>query len=169
MNGVPLPVLVSLASLFVGLAGVCIAVVKLYGVKVQEAEDRGKLLAKVDRLTEDVAALMADTKTMWQFMVRRGQVEAMRKGWGEYSSPFQINGVAFEVVLPFLTTFLPWYATTLAARPDISDGELSAKLEAKFGEFIVEKICIPQGVTEGACMVAIIEVCRHEYEKKGAL
>jgi hypothetical protein len=60
--------------------------------------------------------------------------------------------------MPFLEKFLPLYKKLAAI--GASEAEMFLVFEREFGDFIVQQICIPNGLTQGACLVAIIRTCK---------
>jgi len=106
-----------------------------------------------------VGQLKCQVSTLWEFHVRRGTVEAVKIGWGTVNSPFHISATGFEAALPFLTKFLPFYAGLIKKNPKMPERELMLRFEAEFGDFIMEQICIPKGVSQGACLIAILAAC----------
>lgn len=42
----------------------------------------------------------------------------------------------------------------------LSTTDLAAEIEIRFGNQIVDKVCIPHGLSQGACLVIAIDVAR---------
>jgi hypothetical protein len=98
--------------------------------------------------------------TLWEFTYRRGAVELVQKGWGQANSPIRLKVDGFEKVRPFLEKFIPAYVRWMAEKPDITEAELAERFEHHFGDFIMEHLCLPQGLSEAACLTAIILACK---------
>lgn len=80
---------------------------------------------------------------------------------------FHLGQVAIEAILPFITEFMPFYRETKFKHPEMTDQEFFWKLEEKFGERVIEKICAPHKLTQLGCLIAILEVCKLEESKHG--
>jgi len=97
---------------------------------------------------------------MWAFQMRRAQSEMVKIGWGEAHSPVTITTAGLKAVEPFLDKFLPFYVTLLAKNPDISEAEMTLAFEHEFGDYILQQICIPNGLVSGSCLLAITQACK---------
>ena len=117
------------------------------------------------RLSYRAGRLELKVDTLWDFIIRRGKVEAVKMEWGELHSPIRLNVRGLDVVKPFLDKFLPFYIQLLQRNPPMAEQEMYIEFEREFGDFIMEKMCIPLGVTAGACLIAIVAACRMEHEK----
>src|SRR5713101_7508947 len=102
---------------------------------------------------------------VWDFLIRRARAEMVYKGFGKITSPIQITAKAIEAVMPILSEMLPFYAALVKDKPKISEREMFVAFEEKFGDYIVEKVCIPHGLNAGACLLAIISVCKLESQR----
>lgn len=142
----------------VTLALACLAL----GAKLlHQAVSHGRLVERVD--------------VLYDFIFRRGKVEATQKGWGTFNSPFEITVQGINAILPFLSEFLPFYAGLMAKRPHLdprrgplgatAERELFFEFEKKFGDFILEKLCAPHQVSMGACIVSILKVCEENMAR----
>ena len=110
--------------------------------------------------------LETKVNTLWDFIVRRGKAAAVKKGWGEFSSPFRLNVQGLAVVQPFLDQFLPFYVDLLKREPPLTERDMYIEFERKFGDFILEKLCLPYGLSEGECLSAVVAACQIEYAKR---
>lgn len=119
------------------------------------------ILGALAKLFLQVGRLSLQVETLWTFHLERAKVEAVLKGWGKLRSPVELTALAVELIKPYLDShFLPLYAKLIAKNPRITDQRLFFEFERKFGPLLVEKICIPQGVSQGACLVAVLESCK---------
>ena len=46
----------------------------------------------------------------------------------------------------------------------LSTTDLAAEIELRFGNQIVQKMCIPHGLSQGACLIIAIEVARKGFD-----
>ncbi len=145
---IPLVVLVPLAVLALSILGSIWAVTAAFA-----------------RLSYRAGQIELKVETLWDFIVRRAKVEAVKMNWGTLSSPIHLNVRGLEVIQPFLDQFLPFYVDLLKRTPPATEQDMYVEFERKFGDFIMEKICIPYGVTEGACLVAIVSACKVAHER----
>jgi hypothetical protein len=116
------------------------------------------LVGAIGRCFYLIGQLQARVDILLGFLFRRGEAEATQKGWGRFNSPFALTVDGLSAIMPFLDKFIPLYAE-LAAR-NATEPEMFLEFESRFGDFIVQKICIPNGVSTGACLVSIIKACR---------
>jgi hypothetical protein len=107
--------------------------------------------------------LAFQVETLWEFHVRRAYVEAVGKGWASVNSPIHITAAGFEAALPFLAKFLPFYLGMV--KRHLSEPEMFFELEKHFGDEIMERICIPAQVSQGACLINIIQACQEAITK----
>ena len=131
----------------------------------------GGVLVWVFRLVATIATLEAiiinnrrDIDIIMSFLFNRAKTELVHTGLAEMHSPIELKVNCIEAVMPFLGKFIPFYAQVLKKYPDLNgdalDKALFKEFEYAFGDFIVEKICIPMGVNQGACLLAIIKACQ---------
>jgi hypothetical protein len=110
-----------------------------------------------------------DINIIMSFIWNRAKTELVNVGLASMNSPIELTVNCVEAVMPFLTKFIPFYATVLKKYPELHGEELDKALfmefEEKFGGFIVEHICIPMGVNQGACLLAIIKSCQNSMKE----
>lgn len=122
------------------------------------------LASRLTRMEERV-------NTLSDFFVRRAKVELVKLGWGTQQSPVKITTASFEKMQPLLTELLPFYAVLITKNPKLTDGSkesertLMEAFESRFGDFIVERVCIPYGMSQGACLIAAMQACQIEYRR----
>ena len=119
-----------------------------------------KTTSRLERVSYHQGQLDTKVDTLWAFQMRRAQSEMVKIGWGEAHSPVHINATGLAAVAPFLDMFLPFYAGLLASDPNISEQDMFVAFEQKFGDYILQKICIPNGLTSGSCLLAIMDSCK---------
>lgn len=112
------------------------------------------------KIIYQVGQLELKVNTVWDFLMRRGQVELVEKGWGTRHSPVQLNVEAFESILPLIDDIVRFYVQLKKRKPQITERDMFIAIESKFGEQLVERICIPMNVQLGACVIAVIESCK---------
>lgn len=141
----------ALEILFVGLAAIVAYLIR-HGYK------QGQHDAEFSEVKRKVNVLMDS-------LVRRGSVElAIKRGpqgeeWATFQSPLHLGKMAVEAVLPFIDVFVPFYLDLKQTKPDITENEMVWLFEEKFGDFIVQKICVPNQLSSMGCLVAVVKVC----------
>ncbi len=103
--------------------------------------------------------------TVWDFLIRRGQVELVNRGWGTKNSPVELTAVTFESILPLISDIVVFYAKLKKANPKIKERDMFIAIESQFGEQLVDRICIPMHVQLGACVVAVMAACKIATEQ----
>lgn len=126
----------SIAGLVTGLVSLAVTIYTL-GWKL------GRLQLKVD--------------TMWDFQYRRGVNEAIRTSLAVKNSPIINTDKANTLIAPFQDRFRKFY--NLRCKK-LKDRDAIVVLEREFGDLIAEKICQPLGLTEGACLVIVLNACK---------
>lgn len=117
------------------IASIIMSVVSVISVIYLGAYKMGRLEVKVD--------------TMWDFQMRRAFSEAVNTGVGTMNSPLQFVPEAMEkleCMKPALQDF--WAQNKL-----LPMNEFVVKLENNFGTRIMEEVCIPLGLSHGACLL----------------
>ncbi len=111
------------------------------------------------------SAITVKVDTLWNFLMRRGIVEATQKGLGVINSPFTLSTDTKEWLLnhPIVSDIKKFCGNN---GKGISNVDLAVKIERKFGERIVKEICIPKNISDGACLVLALEAARIERRLK---
>src|SRR5881394_276394 len=104
------------------------------------------------RIMYQMGQMQLKVNTVWDFLMRRGQVELVNSGWGTKQSPFKLTATIFESILPLISDIVHFYAEFKKNKPDAPERDLFIAIENKFGEVLVERICIPMKVQLGACV-----------------
>jgi hypothetical protein len=90
--------------------------------------------------------------TLWQFQLRRGEVEAVLRGYATKNSPLKLNEErALEAFPAELGRAIQQYFSRLGR--NLTRTEMAAEIERRFGERIVDEVCVPNGFSEGACLI----------------
>ncbi len=118
----------------------------------------GTIFAFIYFGTYKIARMEVKVDTLWLFQLRRGMIEAEQKGLATYNSPVCLTGKAEEVLEPLLPPVKEFYKKIKGHTLGIVD--LSMLIEEAFWPDIVEKVCKPVGVSEGACLVLVIAKIR---------
>lgn len=106
------------------------------------------------------SAITVKVDTLWAFLLQRGKVEAIEKGYGKLNSPFTINPDIKDWLLGLaITKEIAQYCYNNSFKTEY---DKAYAIERKFGERLVSEICVPKNVNKGACLVMILEALRKE-------
>lgn len=123
-----------------------------------------KLVATIAENKSDIASNRRDINIIMSFLFNRAKTELVHTGLATANSPIELKVSCFEAVMPFLGKFIPFYVNMLKKYPNLKgdalDKQLFIEFEEHFGNYIVEKICIPMHLNQGACLLAIIKACQ---------
>lgn len=136
------------------------AIIALFGAVFWFGVRMGSMGSKFDGLEEKVNIMGTELRQVREGLYHRGQAELAAKGLGFFNSPFKLGELGVNAVLPFIEDFIPFYAQTKQANPEITDAQFMWLFEEKFGATILEKICAPEGLSNFGCIVAILDVCK---------
>jgi hypothetical protein len=99
-----------------------------------------------------LAQMKVKVDALWQFQLRRGEVEAVLRGYATKNSPINIDDERASKAFPSdLAEAIQGYFSRLGR--NLTRVEMAAEIERNFGDRIVDEVCIPQGVSEGVCLV----------------
>jgi len=114
------------------------------------------LIGTIYWVAKRIAQMEFRVNTMWDFIMRRGLVEAINKGVLEMNSPISLpNETAnwYDKISERLRSF---YQT----RKRLNDRDFWIAVESEFGEWITWNVCLPKGLNVGACIAAAIAVAK---------
>ncbi len=55
---------------------------------------------------------------------------------------------------------LTFYSGFIRSKPHITEKELFTEIESHFGDELMRRVCIPNNINLGACVIAAIALCR---------
>lgn len=108
---------------------------------------------------ERFAKLEVKVDTMWDFQLRRAESEAVKLGIGRKNSPFKLDDKAKEWIKPLEQKLKTFFAEKGCK---LSDRDLAIEIERNFGEEITSVVCIPKGLSDGACLLIALAVMKDE-------
>lgn len=104
-----------------------------------------------------VSALEVKVTTMWEFLMRRALSEGLEKGILTVNSPVKISDEAKKWMGDMAVELQQFYRKL---GRNLSDLELAYEIERRFGDEILKKVCIPNGLYSGACLLIAMEVAK---------
>ncbi len=104
-----------------------------------------------------LAKLELKVDTIWDFLVRRAFSEAIEKGAATMNSPITItpeSSALMQEMRPALRIYYCEHGYKL------SDSELMLDIERRFGNELLQKVCIPNKLTADAVMILAVLVAK---------
>jgi hypothetical protein len=122
------------------------------------AEDRLKTMERaILEIGRKVDLSNPDTRILWLFHMRRAELEANDAGYGKMESPFTWDSDQIRKMNPLREKLLEFHRTEGKYLDAVS---AIIKIEDRFGAEIVEKVCIPNGMKNGECLLLALCVSR---------
>jgi hypothetical protein len=115
-------------------------VMAMHWRQLKEAHRQGEMELKVN--------------TMWEFQIRRGMVEARSMNILEKNSPIKVTDMAKPYLRQFKDELMAFMSEVPFGRMDDVDQFIA--LERQFGEVVIETICIPLKISQGACILSLM-------------
>jgi len=103
------------------------------------------------------AKLELKVDTMWGFQMRRAMSEVVDKGIGTMNSPLIFNDDARKRLEPLKDDLISFYQKLPPATPD---GEVLLAIEKDFGDDLLDRVCIPCGLSHGACLLLAMAIAK---------
>lgn len=129
----------------------------------------GRYLERIDQLwknrCEEIRRLEENQNTLGEFQIRRAMMEAQQKGIMHKNSPLRVADEAKLALSPLADRLRKFYIEQKWPIGDIHKFEEPTTDQLihtyrAFGEEIMEALCMPFGLNEGACVIAAIEYAR---------
>ena len=122
------------------------------------AEERLKSIERsIIDLSRKVDLSNPDTRILWLFHMRRAELEANEAGYGKMESPFTWDSDQIRKMDPLREKLLEFQRTE---GKDLDALAAIIRIEDQFGAEIVEKVCIPNGMKNGECLLLALCVAR---------
>jgi hypothetical protein len=109
------------------------------------------------KISSRFGALETKVNTMWEFQMRRAVSEAIANKVGTQNSPLTITTKAQAFLDPIkdeLRTYWKFYGHKL------TEFDAMLQLEQMFGDRLLNLICLPCGLSHGACLVVALSVAK---------
>lgn len=105
-----------------------------------------------------VTTLEARVESLWTFLLRRGVAEAVTRGVGSMNSPLTISDEAKAWFAPFAHELHEFYRG--GGGGSLPDDRLAEEIERRWGERMLREVCLPHGMSQGACLLIAMAVAR---------
>lgn len=138
------------------LVGIILSVLSLAGIAYIAGVKMTSVEKELEHLKGDFYELKQNVITLSDFIFRRGIAEAVINGSAKMNSPVVVT----EEAKSLFADLKPDLKKLAQANANASDSELGFLIERKWGDFILKKICIPRGMTQGACLLIAVSVAK---------
>lgn len=108
-----------------------------------------------------LGALEVKVETMWAFQMRRAVSETITTGLGQLNSPLHFTDAAVAALEPLHQQLLEFWKNV---PPGTTDGEALLLIEARFGDEILKYVCVPRGLSNGACLLLALTIAKQSNE-----
>lgn len=95
--------------------------------------------------------------TIWDFLMRRAIAAGLENNVLSMNSPVVATAKGEAMLEPVKEDLLKFYQE-VGAKLNVRD--LFMELERKFGDRFMKDVCIPHGISQGACLLAAIDIMR---------
>lgn len=121
------------------------------------------------KLTWMFAQMSIQVNTMWNFQIRRSVSEAVDKGILTVNSPIKIRDLhGKQTTMEISDEAKAWMAELSKELRkfynrlgrNLNDSQLLLEIERRYGKEILDKVCIPHGLFEGACLLIAAAVAK---------
>jgi hypothetical protein len=112
------------------------------------------------KIGEELTAIRFKAETMWAFQMRRAVSEVVTTGVGKMESPIKFSEMAIRSMGPIKHDLIGLYARK---RPT-DDLLFLLDIEAEFGSRLLERVCIPYGLSHGACLLLALSIAKQVPE-----
>ncbi len=102
-----------------------------------------------------LARIDVKVETLWAFQMRRAMSEAVLQGAATLNSPLTFTPEALATVNPLKPALIEWWNTR---GKNLSHIDALFDLELKFGEKLVQNLCLPHKYSHGACILLALAV-----------
>jgi len=137
-----------LGTVLAGLVTV-VGVVCWFTAMYHRVSEHGKVLHRLERMVN----------TLYNFHLRRAAAAAIHRGHAVQNSPLRVTRKAAQYYMPILDELQDFYH---AEGHRLSERELFAETEERWGDYMVRHVCLPLGVDSGACVAMAMSLMRHE-------
>lgn len=139
------------------LIGILSGLGSLLALFFTRTKDRAEAVDRSERNAERIARIEVKVDTLWDFQMRRAVAEAVSKGVATINSPLKVTGHAMKWAACLADELQSFYARVGS---DLCERDLYIELEREFGDRLLMNLCIPKGVSHGACLLIAAAVAK---------
>jgi hypothetical protein len=108
-----------------------------------------------------IGALELKVDTMWGFQMRRSMSEIVTTGVGKLNSPLVLSDEILSRLDPIKNNLIKWFKNQPATA---GDATLLLGIEQHFGDDLFNMVCIPCGLSYGACLIIALVVAKEQHD-----
>jgi hypothetical protein len=117
-------------------------------------------LKEIQKRLTRIGPLQTKIDTMWDFQVRRAVSEVVEIGIVETKDkPLKFTDDAREALKPIARELVTFYRE-LSHETKNDDAAVLLKIEERFGQSLLDLVCIPCNLTHGACLLLAYSVAK---------
>jgi hypothetical protein len=105
-----------------------------------------------------ITSLQVKVDTIWSFLMKRALSEALVQGVATRNSPVRVTDEAKQWMSDLIPPIRDFCARL--GRRNITDNDLAIEIERRFGEQILNEVCIPHGLYMGACLLIAVQAVK---------
>ena len=106
-------------------------------------------------------AIEVKVNTMWDFQLRRGEAESLLRGLALRQSPLIVTSEARAWVADIADGLRSFYRTEWHRLPE---RDVVIEIERRYGQILLEQVCIPHQIWQGACLIIALAVAKEGQE-----
>jgi hypothetical protein len=141
-------IIVAVLGVLSGIIGVIVAINRVY-IRITLVENK-------------LSTAISDIDTLQIYLLKRGAEEAVQKKLGTLNSPLVFHS---DVVNQFMGLTVANDIRKFVKTSNnvaLPDPKLAFEIEKKFGNDIIKQMCVPMGVTMGACLLMVLDIAKNE-------
>lgn len=117
----------------------------------------GPAIAALLKLVWRVAKLELKVDTMWSFQMKRAVSETISSGVATMNSPLCFTDTAMAYLDPIKDDLVKMWKKRDNKH---SDADMLLEIERRFGDELLTSVCIPRGVSHGACLLLALAIAK---------
>jgi hypothetical protein len=117
------------------------------------------LQSELDARFAVLTAIQVKIDTIWSFQMRRAMSEVVEAGVGTKNSPLQFTDEARAAMAP-IADELELFYKHMPVDVKLDDSQALLEIERRFGERLLDMVCIPCKLSHGACLILAYAVAK---------
>lgn len=105
-----------------------------------------------------ITRLEVKVDTMWGMLLKRAVVEGVHAGLMEVNSPIRLVNNSGAMLAHMAGELRVFYQEKCKG---LSEPDATMKIEEKFGDRLAKEICIPNGISFGACIIMALMIAKN--------
>lgn len=130
------------------------------GILIAIVTGLGSLFTAVYLAGVKIAKLELKVDTIWDFLMRRAMADAVNRGHADMNSPVVVREESKQLLAHLAGELKKWYRESWHK---LDDSALLLEIEKRYGENIVNTVCIPHQLSQGVCLLIAAAVAKEGY------